>query len=111
MVLVGRQVVHYDGDDNHQGHRDQYRSNHVAVPKVVDLLGPQDSDECRGASRRVQRDGGLHRHDGGGDGYGGLRDPNATDDTGERLIANDVMVYARKLGKIEAKVEGRLVFR
>ena len=47
----------------------------------------------------------------GGDGYGGLRDPNATDDTGERLIANDVMVYARKLGKIEAKVEGRLVFR
>lgn len=47
----------------------------------------------------------------GGDGYGALRDPNATDDTGDRLIANDVMVYARKLGAIAAKVEGRMVFR
>lgn len=45
----------------------------------------------------------------GGDGYTSLRDPNATGDTGDRLMANDVMVYARKLGKIESKVEGRIV--
>lgn len=45
----------------------------------------------------------------GGDGYTSLRDPNATGDTGDRLMANDVMVYARKLGTIDAKVEGRIL--
>ena len=47
----------------------------------------------------------------GGDGFGGLRDPSATEDSGDRLVANDVMVYARKLGSINAKVEGRIVLK
>ena len=47
----------------------------------------------------------------GGDGYTTLADPNATGDTGDKLIANDVMVYARKLGTVNAKVEGRITVR
>ena len=47
----------------------------------------------------------------GGDGYTTLADPNATGDTGDKLIANDVMVYARKLGSVNAKVEGRITVR
>ena len=47
----------------------------------------------------------------GGDGYTMLADPDATEDSGARLMANDVMAYARKLGTIEAKIEGRLQFR
>lgn len=45
----------------------------------------------------------------GGDGYGALRDPRAGEDSGDRLVANDVMVYARKLGTIEVRIEGRIV--
>ena len=45
----------------------------------------------------------------GGDGYTALRDPNAGLDSGDRLVANDVMVYARKLGSIDARVEGRIL--
>ncbi len=45
----------------------------------------------------------------GGDGYTSLRDPSASEDSGDRLVANDVMVYARKLGVIDARVEGRIV--
>lgn len=47
----------------------------------------------------------------GGDGYTGLRDPTATEDSGDKLVANDVMVYARKLGTLSIAVEGRIVFR
>ena len=47
----------------------------------------------------------------GGDGYTTLRDPDATADSGDQLVANDIMVYARKLGTITARVEGRLTFR
>ena len=47
----------------------------------------------------------------GGDGYGALRDPAATEDYGDRLVANDVMVYARKLGEVSARVEGRIILR
>jgi 2',3'-cyclic-nucleotide 2'-phosphodiesterase (5'-nucleotidase family) len=47
----------------------------------------------------------------GGDGYAALKAPAATADSGESLIANDVMVYARKLGVIDAKVEGRVVLK
>ncbi len=47
----------------------------------------------------------------GGDGYGALKDPNASEDIGDRLIANDVMVYARKLATINARIEGRIVVR
>jgi 2',3'-cyclic-nucleotide 2'-phosphodiesterase (5'-nucleotidase family) len=44
----------------------------------------------------------------GGDGYTALANPNATSDTGDKLLANDVMVYARKLGTVNAKIEGRM---
>ena len=47
----------------------------------------------------------------GGDGYAALRDPAATEDYGERLVANDVMAYARKLGEVSARVEGRIILR
>ena len=47
----------------------------------------------------------------GGDGYGALRDPGASEDSGDRLVANDVMAYARKLGVIDSGVEGRIVLR
>ena len=40
-----------------------------------------------------------------------LADPEATEDSGARLLANDVMAYARKLGTIDAKIEGRLQIR
>jgi 5'-nucleotidase/UDP-sugar diphosphatase len=45
----------------------------------------------------------------GGDGYEPLAgDTHLTLDSGERLIANDVMAYARKLGTLSATVEGRI---
>ncbi len=47
----------------------------------------------------------------GGDGYTSLADPKATDDSGNQLMANDVMAYARHLGKIDLKTEGRISFR
>jgi 2',3'-cyclic-nucleotide 2'-phosphodiesterase (5'-nucleotidase family) len=47
----------------------------------------------------------------GGDGYTGLRDPAATDDSGDKLVANDVMAYARKIGTISSAIEGRITFR
>ena len=46
----------------------------------------------------------------GGDGYTALAGKvAATIDTGDSLMANDVMVYARRLGTIESRVEGRVV--
>ncbi|WP_406854845.1 bifunctional UDP-sugar hydrolase/5'-nucleotidase [Alsobacter sp. KACC 23698] len=46
----------------------------------------------------------------GGDGYTALAGKvAATIDTGDSLMANDVMVYARRLGTIESRVEGRIV--
>ena len=47
----------------------------------------------------------------GGDGYVSLADPKATDDSGNQLMANDVMAYARHLGKIDLKIEGRITFQ
>jgi 2',3'-cyclic-nucleotide 2'-phosphodiesterase (5'-nucleotidase family) len=47
----------------------------------------------------------------GGDGYVTLNDPAATDDSGDRLVANDVMAYARKLGTITSEIEGRITLR
>ncbi len=47
----------------------------------------------------------------GGDGYTALRDPAATEDYGDRLVANDVMAYARKLGEVSSRIEGRIIFR
>lgn len=44
----------------------------------------------------------------GGDGYTTLADPNATGDTGDKLVANDVMVYAKKIGTITSRIEGRI---
>ncbi len=45
----------------------------------------------------------------GGDGYTSLASPTATGDTGDKLMANDVMAYARKIGNVDSKVEGRIV--
>lgn len=47
----------------------------------------------------------------GGDGYSGLVSATVkiTDDSGGALVANDVMAYARKVGTIDAKPEGRIV--
>lgn len=48
----------------------------------------------------------------GGDGYAALAGKvAATVDSGGALLANDVMVHARKLGTIDAKVEGRVVVK
>ncbi|MBL8588828.1 MAG: bifunctional metallophosphatase/5'-nucleotidase [Methylobacteriaceae bacterium] len=48
----------------------------------------------------------------GGDGYAALAGQiAATVDSGGALLANDVMVHARRLGVIDAKVEGRVVVR
>ena len=45
----------------------------------------------------------------GGDGYSMLAgDLMITSDAGDRLIANEVMTYAQKLGTVSAKVEGRI---
>ena len=47
----------------------------------------------------------------GGDGYGMLGGGKVGDDAGGKLVANDVMAYARKLGRLDIKVEGRLLFK
>ena len=47
----------------------------------------------------------------GGDGYTSLADPGATVDSGDQLIANEAMVYARQIGVIDARVEGRIVIK
>ncbi|GGH30466.1 multifunctional 2',3'-cyclic-nucleotide 2'-phosphodiesterase/5'-nucleotidase/3'-nucleotidase [Alsobacter metallidurans] len=48
----------------------------------------------------------------GGDGYTALAGKvAATIDSGGSLMANDVMVYARKVGTVNARVEGRTVVR
>jgi 5'-nucleotidase/UDP-sugar diphosphatase len=47
----------------------------------------------------------------GGDGYASLADPGATVDSGDSMIANEVMVYAREMGTIDARVEGRIVIK
>lgn len=48
----------------------------------------------------------------GADGYAMLAGKTKlTDDSGDALVANDVMVHARKLGTIAAKVEGRIKLR
>lgn len=48
----------------------------------------------------------------GGDGYTAMAGAQKlSDDTGGKLVANDVMAYARKLGAVAAKVEGRIVLK
>ena len=48
----------------------------------------------------------------GGDGYVSMAGAQKlSDDAGGKLVANDVMVYARRLGTVAARVEGRLVFK
>ena len=49
---------------------------------------------------------------GGGDGYTALsRGKVLIGTTDGKLMANEVMVYIRKLGTVDAKVEGRIVMR
>ncbi len=48
----------------------------------------------------------------GGDGYASFKSGKVLiDKNGGKLIANDVMVLIKKLGSIDAKVEGRMVIR
>jgi 2',3'-cyclic-nucleotide 2'-phosphodiesterase (5'-nucleotidase family) len=48
----------------------------------------------------------------GGDGYGALAGKvKATVDSGGALMANDVMVHARKVGTVDSKVEGRVTLK
>ncbi len=47
----------------------------------------------------------------GGDGYVSFADPKATDDSGNQLMANDVMDYARALGTIDIKTGTRITFQ
>jgi 2',3'-cyclic-nucleotide 2'-phosphodiesterase (5'-nucleotidase family) len=48
----------------------------------------------------------------GGDGYDTLRDAKRiTPDNDAPLMANEVMIYIRKLGTVRSQVEGRLVAR
>ena len=48
----------------------------------------------------------------GGDGYTMLAGKMApTVDSGDSLVANDVMVYARRLGSVAVKPEGRIILK
>jgi 2',3'-cyclic-nucleotide 2'-phosphodiesterase (5'-nucleotidase family) len=48
----------------------------------------------------------------GGDGYTALKGGKVTVDArGGKLIANDVLVLLKKLGTVDAKVEGRIVIQ
>ena len=48
----------------------------------------------------------------GGDGYSMIAGGHVlSDDEGGKLVANDVMAYARKLGTVAVKVEGRITLR
>lgn len=49
----------------------------------------------------------------GGDGYTGLISSSVkiTDDSGGAFVSNDVMAYARKIGTIDAKPEGRITLK
>ncbi len=79
-----------------------------AFSRVVSVLvGGQPLDEA--ATYKVATNDFMLR---GGDGYSSLAGQMAaTVDTGGRLMANDVMVHARKLGAIDAKIEGRIVLK
>jgi 5'-nucleotidase / UDP-sugar diphosphatase len=71
------------------------------------MIGGEHLDEAK--TYKVATNDFLLR---GGDGYSALAGKlAATVDTGGRLMANDVMTYARKLGTIDAGVEGRIVLR
>lgn len=49
---------------------------------------------------------------GGGDGYSALgRGRTIIGETDGKLMANEVMVHVRRLGKVDARVEGRIVLR
>ncbi len=47
----------------------------------------------------------------GGDGYSALTPQNADLDKQGKLMANDVMTHARKLGQVAARIEGRVTVR
>ena len=49
---------------------------------------------------------------GGGDGFTSLGQGKVlVDARGGKLVANDVMVYVKKLGAVDAKVEGRITIK
>jgi 5'-nucleotidase / UDP-sugar diphosphatase len=71
------------------------------------LVGSQPLDEAR--TYRVATNDFMLR---GGDGYTALTPPGSKDlDVQGKLMANDVMTHARRLGTITARVEGRIVVR
>jgi 2',3'-cyclic-nucleotide 2'-phosphodiesterase (5'-nucleotidase family) len=71
------------------------------------LVAGQPLDEAR--TYRVATNDFMLR---GGDGYTALTPPGGKDlDVQGKLMANDVMTHARRLGTITARVEGRIVAR
>lgn len=70
-------------------------------------VGGQPLDE--GRTYRVATNDFMLR---GGDGYASLQGKvAATIDSGGALLANDVMVYAKKLGTVTSRPEGRIVLK
>jgi 2',3'-cyclic-nucleotide 2'-phosphodiesterase (5'-nucleotidase family) len=85
-----------------------YDSKRPAGSRVVSVqVGGQPLDAAR--VYRVATNDFMMR---GGDGYAALTPPGNRDlDVQGRLMANDVMVHARKLGQIAARIEGRVTMQ
>jgi 2',3'-cyclic-nucleotide 2'-phosphodiesterase (5'-nucleotidase family) len=84
-----------------------YDPKQPAGSRVVSVMvGGQPLDEAR--VYRVATNDFMLR---GGDGYTALAPITPRDDLQGKLMANDVMSHARKLGQITAKVEGRITVK
>jgi 2',3'-cyclic-nucleotide 2'-phosphodiesterase (5'-nucleotidase family) len=83
-----------------------YNPKAPAGSRIVSIMaGGQPLDEAK--TYRVATNDFMLR---GGDGYSALTPPGGKDlDVQGKLMANDVMTFARKLGTINARVEGRIV--
>lgn len=83
-----------------------YNPKAAAGSRVVSVtVGGQPLDEAK--IYRVATNDFMLK---GGDGYSALTPPGGKDlDVQGKLMANDVMTFARKLGTITTKVEGRIV--
>lgn len=84
-----------------------YDPRQPAGSRVVSVLvGGQPLDEAR--VYKVATNDFMLR---GGDGYAALAPIQPRDDLQGKLMANDVMSHARKLGTITARIEGRITAR
>ena len=85
-----------------------YDSKAAAGSRIVSIMvGGASLDESR--TYRVATNDFMLR---GGDGYTALTPAGGRDlDVQGKLTANDVMIHARKLGQITARIEGRITVR